>query len=455
MVRLSRLTVLRERLRASLFPIPATFVVLAILLAVAMLELDARVYDTAGELPNFVASTVDSARALLGTVATATITVAGIAFSVTLLVVQMASSQYSPRVVHGIFRDPVNKRVMGFVVGTFTYCLVVLQSVRGAVEDGGEAIVPNASVVLALFLGVSSVLSVIAFISHNAHSMEVSEILQEVTDQALEAIDARWPTPEDAPEEVSLPGPSGEALIVPFAENGWVESVDPEGLLAALGPAEVLELEIAVGRYAVAGVPLARIRPRPADEARAIERTRAAVALGRTRTLAQDPAYGLRQLVDVGLRALSSGVDDPTTAQDAIFHVAAVLRRIQERVPPARVVEGEEGRVVVMGEMPDHASLVRLAFDELRQSSASHPNVAIYLLEAIHLLCRAEHPPAPATAREAMLEEARLVVEGVMRADALVHDQEAVRAAYEDRFGEEGLLTGSVGGSRLDPAPRA
>src|SRR5690606_11815767 len=184
----------------------------------------------------FVAATVDSARALLGTVATATITVAGIAFSVTLLVVQMASSQYSPRIVHGLFRDPVNKRVMGVVVGTYTYCLVVLQSVRAPIGDGGERVILNFSVMVALALGIVCVLAVIAFIDHNAHAMEVSELLQEVTDQTLAAIDERWPAPEDvgAPEEA--PTPTGAGLVVTFTVNGWVEYVEHEALFGLVPP---------------------------------------------------------------------------------------------------------------------------------------------------------------------------------------------------------------------------
>src|SRR5690606_38108585 len=102
---------------------------------------------------------------------------------------------------------------------------------------------------------------------------------------------------------------------------------------------------------------------------------------------------------------------------------------------PARVRRDEEDRVVVLSEAPDHRELVELAFDELRRSAAPHPAVAVYLLEALSLLCRAEAPPAPEAAREAMMAQARLVVEGVMREDHLPHDAAMVRAAYERRFG--------------------
>jgi uncharacterized membrane protein len=434
------LAVIYERLRGSLFFVPAMFVALAVLLAGGMIALDDHAAPSKDELPFFVASTVDSARALLTTVATATITVAGIAFSVTLLVVQMASSQYSPRVVRGLFRDPMNKRVMGVVVGTFTYCLVVLQSVRGSIGDQGEEIVPNFSVLVALVLGVISILAVIAFINHNAHSMEVSEILQAVTDQTLEALRELWPTQDEAPPPVPEPSPEGEGFVVSFSANGWVQHVDYDALFEQLGASGVIRLEIGAGRYAIAGTPLAVIWPRPSDPERVVDRAREAVTLGRTRTLAQDPAYGIRQLADVGIRALSAGIDDPTTAQDAIFHIVAVLREAHCRVSPARVMTGDDDRVLVAAEAADHGGLVRLAFDELRRSAAGHPTVAVYLLEALSLLCRADDPSAPDEAHMAMREQAGLIVEGVMRAEGLVQDQEMVRAAYEDRFGSYGSL---------------
>ncbi len=109
-------------------------------------------------------------RAVLGVIASATIAFAGVAFSVSLLLISMSSSQYSPRVVHGPFRDPFNKRVMGVVIGTFTYCLVVLRAVRSPLEDGGTAVVPSLSIAVAVLLGVATLLTIVGFISHAAHS---------------------------------------------------------------------------------------------------------------------------------------------------------------------------------------------------------------------------------------------------------------------------------------------
>jgi uncharacterized membrane protein len=123
-----RLSDLAERFRASLFLVPSIAVLSAIVAAAVMIGIDRRLDDQGSDLPLALTSTVESARVMLSVIAGATITFAAIAFSVSLLIIQQASSQYSPRVVHTLFRDPFNKRVMGLVVGTFTYCLVVLRS---------------------------------------------------------------------------------------------------------------------------------------------------------------------------------------------------------------------------------------------------------------------------------------------------------------------------------------
>ena len=428
------LAALLDRVRSSLFLVPMLFVVGGAVLGQVSLEVDSALTDRDVQLPFVLQSTVDNARAVLSTVATATITVAGIAFSISLLVIQLASSQYSPRVVHSLFRDPFTKRVMGLVVGTFTYCLVVLRSVRDALDDGGQAVVPNLSVALALLLGVASILATIAFINHSAHSMDVSELLHDVTDESLRAVERGWPA-SSGPGALEDPPPV-EGHEVRFTANGWIQYVDADALLAVAAPGGVVRLESEVGRYAVAGTPLATVWPVPDPDERdpLAGRLRAAVHVGQSRTLQQDASYGVRQLVDVALRALSPGVNDPTTAQDAIFHLAAVLHEALERDCPPRAVEGDGARRLLRPEAPDHGDLVDLAFDELRVAARTQPTVCVYLLEAMNLLCRSQQVATRAEVLKPLRRQARLVRDGAATADLLPEDRERVRAAYASRF---------------------
>ncbi|MBX3286904.1 MAG: DUF2254 domain-containing protein, partial [Actinobacteria bacterium] len=323
------------------------------------------------------------------------------------------------------------------VLGTFTYCLVVMGSVHNPGELGGEAVVPNLSVGVALALGLVSVLATVGFIDHSAHSMDVSKLLHRVTSETLESAAHSWPAPGARESEPEEDEPDEPSFTVTFERNGWIQRVDSEALLGVIPPGGTVWLESAVGRYAVAGRTVALIWPVPplAEQGPVAAAVRRAVHVGSTRTLHQDPAFGVRQLVDVALRALSPGVNDPTTAQDAIFHVAAVLRDLLERESPSRTRHGPEGRRLLRHELPDHAEIVGLAFDELRPVSADQPAVCIYLLEALHLLGDSPAVAASPERVELLRTQARLVLEACERADPVTYDRERVRAAYARRFG--------------------
>lgn len=441
-----RLSALAERLRSSLFFVPMLAVVAALGAGFVSLYVDQRLERRGVELPLGLTATVDSSRALLGTVAGATISFAGVAFSVSLLIIQLASSQYSPRVVHTLFRDPYSKRVMALVVGTFTYCVVVLRTVRSELEDGGNTVVPNLSVAIALVLGIATILAIVAFINHSAHSMDISEILERVRAEAVRQIDDEWALAgtnrssiTDLPDDVSAINEAGDpdapGLLVRFDRSGWVQEIEADKLLESLPDGSVVHIETLAGRYAVAGTLLCKICPAPPEHSRksVTELASAAVAIGHSRTMQQDVTYGLRQLADVALKALSPAVNDPTTAQDAIFHSAAVLFELLRRDPPARV-GGAGGRRLVMRQQPRPEELIRLAFDETRRAAANQPAVCIYLLEAFELVAEALMAEGLDERTSEFNALARLTLAGAEASGMLAEDVELVRSAYAKRF---------------------
>jgi len=428
-----------ETARSSLFLVPTLSVVVAVVLGELALGIDRRL-DGSASLPAVFTSTVNSARAVLTTVAAATISFAGVAFSVSLLIIQLGSSQYSPRVVHTLFRDPFNKRVMGIVVGTFTYSLIVLRSVRSPFEEGGDPVIPNLSVVAAVVLGVVAILAVVSFINHSAHSMDISEILQRVARESIDSVGDHWsPDPRVSVPTLRTPPAGSTMTVVRFDRAGWVQQIDLDELVRSAGAEGTVRLHTAPGRYAVEGTPICTITPAPGDaDDEAIARARAAVGIGSTRTMQQDPSYGLRQLADVALRALSPGINDPTTAQDAIFHSTSVLANLLHRSPPPDVIDGSDGRQLQMEQQPTHDQLVRLTFDEVRRAARSQPLVCVYLLESLELLHESlSH--AGLTDRLSVLEQqAELVVAGCTSSTALLRsDVAVVEEAYRRRFGRE------------------
>ncbi len=428
---ISRLTAFGSQVRSSLFFVPMLCVVGAIVLGEAMLAVDALV---TGIDPRLTA-TVDSARTVLTTVAGATLTFAGIAFSVSLLLISLASSQYSPRVVHGMFRDPFNKRVMGLVIGTFTYCLVVLRAVRGPLEEAGDPIVPSVSILLAVALGIASILSIVAFINHGAHSMDVSKILHRVTQEALTQAATAWPeefrdSSAGSRDRVDA-DPHEGAVPVPFRTHGWVQNVDYDQLMSLLPAGSHVRLDTFAGRYAMQGTPICHIWP-PADED-VVRSVRSAVIVGETRTLQQDVAYGVRQLADVALKAMSPGINDPTTAHDAIVHLGTVLSDLLRREPPARRRTGPDGQVLLVPHATTHPELVGIAFDEVRLASAEQPTVLVYLLDVLHQVERSiadlDHPAAV----DALRGQADLIRGMNEEAGVPEPDRERVRVAHAHR----------------------
>lgn len=438
---------LMEKWRSSLFLLPMLCVVGAIALGQAMLFVDQRLDARNTRLPFELTATVESARAVLGTIAAATIGFAGVAFSVSLLIIQLGSSQYSPRVVHTLFRDPFNKRVMGVVIGTFAYCLVVLRSVHSPIEQSGDAIVPSLSVAIAVGFGIVAILAIVAFIDHSAHSMDISEILERVSDEAIVQTDATWHRHRTGPDAVARGSEASESaatalagvdlsdsFTVRFERHGWVQQIGYHDLIECAEPGATIVLHTIAGRYAFADTPLCTITPRPTDVSAATRRIRATIGTGGTRTMQQDPSYGLRQLADVSLKALSPGINDPTTAQDAIFHASAVLSELLHRSPPPAVMVRGDGRRLIVTQQLTHRELVDLTFDEVRRAAAPHPTVCVYLLEAIETLHESLHVAGLTDRLQPLEHQAALVVEGCEATDQTLHDMQIVRDAYNKRF---------------------
>ena len=431
-----------ERARSSLFLVPMVGVVVAVALAAATLAVDQQLDPATADLPLGLTSTVESARAILSTIAGATITVAAISFSVSLLILQQAATQYSPRVVQTLFRDPFNKRVMGIVVGTFTYCLVVLRSVRSALEEGGSPVVPNLSVAIAVLLGVITILAIVAFIDHSAHSMDVSRILDDIRRRAIDQIRREWtPAADGRTVSADRPGPTRDpgspecaAFEVRFDTDGWVQEIDVDALVAVVPAGALMHLQTGPGRFAVTGSLICTLSAVPEDPVAVCTAVRDAVDVGNTRTMRQDVSFGLRQLSDVALRALSPGINDPTTAQDAIFHSAAVLAEALRHDPPSAPVAEGRGRLVIE-HGPDHRDLVEVAFSETRQAASGVVTVSTYLLGAMGQVDDALRAEGLTDRSGVLQEQADLVLTACRRAAILPADLERVERAYDRNFG--------------------
>jgi len=327
---------------------------------------------------------VEGARGVLSTIAGSLITVTGVVFSVTVVALQLASSQFSPRVLGGFVADRVNQVVLGVFIGTFTYTLLVLRTIHSEGADR-ETFVPQVGVTLALVLLLASIGALIVFIDHAARSVQASVILERETRRTLARMEAVFPARRAAAAPAGADRPvaaAGAAAAVAAGSAGYLQSVDADAL-GELARAHGLTMrtELLVGGFALPGTKLASVWPAAAvdDDVRAA--VRGAFALGPERTPEQDVELGILALADIAVRALSPGINDPTTAMHAIDRLAELLAALAPRVAPTAERGADDRRGAhVVGRQTTFDRAAGLAFDQIRHYGVSNPAVARRLL---------------------------------------------------------------------------
>jgi len=404
------------RLRNSLWFIPGLWVIGAGLLAFVMTWLDSVTPDFDRSLPLVFGGGPDGARSVLSSIAGSTITVAGVTFSITIVALQLASSQFSPRVLRDFMRDRVSQSVLGSFIGAFFYALLVLRSIRSADETGPE-FVPSLAVTTAIVLAVVAVVMLIYFIHHISTRIQVSSIVGGIASATERAFERQDDPDADGGARVHRSDaelPDGEAQAVAAAQPGYLQLVDRDGLVDLARELDlVLRLEVAPGDWVQRGAPVISVWPAASGSEQLTRRLNGCLTYGPERSLDQDPAFGLRQLVDVAVKALSPGINDPTTARDCISRVTQVLLAAGRAGQPRTQHTDDEGRLRLVERSRGFAELVSLGFDEIRHHGTRIPEVAIALGDALRalgaLLPPALHPPLAAQA--ALLREAAALIE--------------------------------------------
>jgi uncharacterized membrane protein len=384
-----------DRLRRSLLLVPLIVVIVSMAVARLTIYID-RNPDKLLNIPGILTISPAGGRAIAAAVAGATITVAAIVLSITALSSQIAATQYSPRSVAGFVEDRVQKLVMGLVAGTFAYALLVLAELGGVVTSTVETY-RSLSVTMVLVLGVASVIAIVGYLDHSLRRMRIDAVVRRIAEATVYGV-RRVHRREGVSPSNEAGVPSGESHRVVARRTGWVRSIDAERLAARLPPEVSVRVEVRVGEAISSGDLLATIWhgavTRPSGWERLIE---SAVRVGRVRSISTDPGYGMRQLVDIGLRALSPGVNDPTTAVDAIQHLKLPLREIL-------VLD------VFLPEAPSRSAWIHEALGELRLAASRQPAVLRTMLEIISDLV-GELEAADLEGRTAaLIEEAKLVV---------------------------------------------
>ena len=411
----AQLLKLEDYLRASFWFLPSLLAAGAVALAYAAVAVDERVDERWLQDNGWLYSGgAEGASAVLQTIAGSMVTIAGVVFSMTLVALSLASSQYGPRLLRNFMRDSANQLVLGTFVAAFVYCILVLRTIR---LDDGSQFVPHISVSLAVFLALVSLWVLIYFIHRVALSIQSDEIVARVGRELDVQVDRLYPERLDGTgreeEEAAPPLPDGfdrEAAVVPSRGDGYLQFIDGESLLKLARDHELtFRVEQHPGSYVIADSPLVRAWPRDRATGELEDEVNKAFALGHQRTHGQDIEFAVFQLVEVAARALSPGVNEPFTAVSCIDRLGASLSRLARRRIPSPYHYDEHGALRVIARPVTFAGLVDVAFSQLRQHARSSTAVVIRLLEMISavapMLRRDED-------RQALRRQADLIMRG-------------------------------------------
>jgi len=427
-----------SNLLTSLWFIPGVLVVVAIALALVSIEVDTHVLAGKRMVPDLLWSAgPEGSRDMLTAIATSLLTVSVLTFTVTLAAFTQVSNQYSPRVLRNYMNDRTNQVVIGYFIGAFVYCLGVLRTINTSEKS---PFVPTLSVFIGLVLAVGGVISLIYFIHHIIESLQASSIIRFIARQTDRAILDFFPTELGlARREATVgekAGPDEETRASDWTdlvhtEAGYLQMVDGDMLLKwATEHDRVLLLTHRIGDFVAQGLPVLKIRasrenePVPVPDASEQKKLLRMIKLGRHRTVEQDHAFGIHELVDIALKALSPGVNDTTTALICLDYLSQILLRLLGRQFPDPVrTDGRQVRIIT--QVVSFEDNLSLALDQIRMSAKGNTVIFLRILKLLQTLKSQTSSPDRLRAIE---KHARLTVEWAEQTLETAYEKEKVLA---------------------------
>ncbi|MGE0034988.1 MAG: DUF2254 domain-containing protein [Xanthobacteraceae bacterium] len=385
-----------ERLRTNFWFLPSLMGVVAVAVSFALIQLDLSLgVDVVRELGWTYTFGAEGARAILSAIASSMITVAALTFSMTMLSLQLASSQFGPRLLRNFMRDRVNQAMLGIFIATFVYCLLVLRTVRGTDTNN---FVPHISVAFGVFLAIASLAMLIYFIHHIALAIRIETLLAEIAAEVRASIDKLYP--EDigqeneekepvAQREQSADGLAADAKPIRAGISGYVQSVDADALMEVATACDLLvRIATRPGRFVLEDDVIMTASPADRVSEETVADLCATLIIGRDRTPTQDIEFSIRRIVEIAQRALSPGLNDPTTAIYCLDRLAEVFARLATRSFPLPWRRDDEGRLRVVTEPTTLEELVCPAFAAVARYGTADADVMTHLLAIMRMVAQ-------------------------------------------------------------------
>jgi uncharacterized membrane protein len=417
-----------EALQTNLWLIPAIESVAAVGLFALTLSIDYAASRHAVTLPSWVISgSPDAARQILAALAAAIITVVGVVFSIILVVLTLASTQFGPRMLRTFIRDRGTQLTLGTFVATFVYSVLVLISI-------GSTFVPHLSVTVAVAATAVDLGVLIYFIHHTATAIQLPAVIASIARDLAGAIDAETAGP--SPQDRLVNGPSLELLQARLDREGRVVASPAGGYLRFVRHATlvriaaahdaVIRLHYRPGHFLTHGHPMATVWPPEAAKTIAHQLERVHIT-GPLRTLSQDIAFGIDQLVEIGIRALSPAVNDTFTALTCVDWIGDSLCKIAVEWHPSNCYRDGHGEIRLITAPVSYERLVQRSFEKIRQAASGMPAVLIRQLDALYKIMAV----APPDRSQVLLDQAAMIQRLNLRTIAEETDQADVTVRYE------------------------
>jgi uncharacterized membrane protein len=429
--RLRAIAAALQRVRATYWFLPSLLTAAAVCLSAVLTAIDRAVVVAPSWLGWAYAGGADGARALLSAVAGSMITVVSVTFSVMVVALTVSSQHFGPRLLRSFMHDRPAQLVLGTFTATFAYCLMVLRTVQGDGGDLYERFIPQFAVAGAVVLALIAVGALIYYVHHIAVSMQVTEITRRIGYELEHAIERLYPEPIGSAAEL----PGAEAPPVPptaeqvrASATGYVQNVDEDTLFrVAEGRPATIWLAVRPGDFVAKGDVIAALDPPSADAGASVDIVREAYVLGSERSIEKDAGFAVQQLVEIALRALSPGVNEPFTAMTAIDWLSGSLAALAARRIPHPARTNDTGRLRIVTAPRTFVALLQEAFEPIAPHAGRTPIVAGRLLEALARLASVAQRPED---RQAIAALSRTV--WTAAADG-IHD-EPQRSRLADRY---------------------
>ena len=394
-----------EYARGALWVLPTIAVVMAVVLGAGLSRVD--IPESSRFRWLVFQGTADDARTLLIGIAGTMITVIALMLGLTVVALQLSSTQYSPRILRNFLRDRPNQLVLSIFVATFAYAAAGLYTV-GVSAGERSAEFPRAAVSSAIGLLFLSLGALVYEVHHISHSMQIDEIMRQIGRSTAAVIDVRLPDGEDGVP----PAVPADAVAIAATSSGYLQTLHPEDAVdyATTHSVHIL-YTLRVGQHVVAGSPLAFVwtdTDAPLDPRRCAEPVAGCVRIGFERTLEQDAAFGIRQLVDIACKALSPAVNDPYTAVQAIQHLATILALLAPRPLGHAVIRAGPSASVTAPAL-DFDGYLELACAQIRRYGSTEPAISRALIEMLAVTAHAL-PPDAADRRASIANQLALIL---------------------------------------------